>query len=567
MKTAFKPSERSISGAALRANIENWMTTALRDNPGIIAHLYGYKGERPVPTADDKKLVPWYNEFTGKLLCGMAQSYAALPSEDLKRAGDELCAALRAAQCEDSYLGIYDENERFGQDGENWDVWGHYHIISGLWKWHDAADNSEALDTAMKAAECVWNYFTGSGRSFDSAGNQTMNLAISHVFVELYRTFKIQKYLDAAVEIVEKDWPKSGNWMNEVLGGKEYYQSSLPRWEALHTVMTLGGLWDATGNKKYFDALQAIWRSIRKTDVHNTGGFSSGEAAAGDPYVEGAIETCCTVAWMALSCEYLKYSHDIAAADALERAQYNGMLGSLMLDGRYITYNTDMWAEGRHRSQHVIGFQYNSASKEFNCCQANGAAGLSRFTEWAVTADGSDVYVDFYCDGEIELDGLNICISTDYPKNGIIGIAVKNGSDTSCKVHLRVPAWTRSAILTINGQNARATAGEYAEFAVGAGDSVSAGLKLSMDIYTEAGGNALSGAVSIYRGPILLTSDDIAEVRSVQELKCSLDDIKNADVTFDGDHCITLTVGDEKLYDFYTCGRGCAYTSWHKLNV
>ncbi len=565
MITAFRPSERSVSGAALRANIDNWMTSALRDNPGIIAHLHGYKGERPVPTADDKKLVPWYNEFTGKLLCGMAQSYAAMPSDQLKTAGDELCAALRAAQCDDGYLGIYDESERFGQDGENWDVWGHYHIISGLWAWHDAAENSEALDTAMKAAECVWNYFVGSGRSFDSAGNQTMNLAISHVFVELYRTFGIKKYLDAAIEIVETDWPKSGNWMNEVLGGKEYYQSSLPRWEALHTVMTLGGLWDATGNKKYYDALEAIWRSIRKTDVHNTGGFSSGEAAAGDPFAEGAIETCCTIAWMALSCEYLRYSHDIAAADALERAQYNGMLGSLMPDGRYITYNTDMWAEGRHRSQHVIGFQYNSASKEFNCCQANGAAGLSRFTKWAVTADGDSVFADLYCDGQIELDGLKVSVGTDYPKNGKISISLENRSGRERRVNLRIPSWTSGARLTVNGQSVPASAGKYAVFTVAGGEVASAELDIEMNIYTEAGANALEGAVSIYRGPVLLTSDDIGEVGSVKELDCTLDDIKKSAVSFEGEHFITLDTGSEKLYDFYTCGRGCAYTSWHKI--
>lgn len=565
MNTAFSPSPSSVSGAALRANIDNWQISALKDNPGIIAHLYGYKGERPIPTADDKKLVPWYNEFPGKLLCGMAQSYAALPSDELKAAGDELCAALRDAMEDCGYLGIYSNEERFGQDKENWDVWGHYHIIRGLCMWSKVADNSEALDTAMKAAECVWNYFCGSGRSFDSAGNQTMNFAVSHIFAELYLEFGIKKYLDAAVEIVEKDWPLSGNWLQDALDGKEYYQSSLPRWEALHTIMTLGGLYKATGNKKYYDGLRAIWKSIRRTDVHNTGGFSSGEEAAGDPFADGAIETCCSVAWVALSCEYLKYSHDIAAADALERAQYNAILGSLMPDSRYITYNTPMWGEGRHRSQHVIGFQYNSASKEFNCCQANCAADMSRFTQWAVTEDDGRVYVDFYCEGSVTLHGLTIEMRTDYPKNGKISININNESAQDCTAFLRIPAWTSGATLIKNGETVNAVPGNYAEIKVSGGSTDSVELEISMDIYTEKGGNALEGAVSIYRGPILLTSDNIGEVVPVRELNCSLDDIKNADVTDDGEHYITVTVGKEKLHDFYTCGRGVAYTSWHKI--
>src|SRR4029079_6255926 len=132
-----------------------------------------------------------------------------------------------------------------------------------------------------------------------------------------------------------------------------------------------------------------IWWSIAEGDRHNTGGFSSGEAATGSPYDSGAIETCCTVAWMALSVDMLRLTGNPVVADELEWSAWNAALGAQHPSGRWWTYNTPMDCQ-RTASARAIVFQALAGSPELNCCSVNGPRSLCLLADWAVmySADG-----------------------------------------------------------------------------------------------------------------------------------------------------------------------------------
>lgn len=520
------------------------------------------------------EIMPWYDEFPGKLLTGIAFNYLLNPTDELKSAGDELSDALKNAQNIDGYLGIYTGDEIFGGGGRNWDVWGHYHMIYSLLCWHRASGNSGALETAVKAADCVYAYFVEGKRTFDSAGEQTMNLSISHVFAELYKETGDKRYLDAAVQIVEEDWVKSGNWMNLALEGKEYYQSPLPRWEALHTIMTLGSLWEITGEEKYYAALENIWWSIVKTDRHNTGGFSSGEAACGDPYNTGAIETCCTVAWMALSSEYLQLSRNSLAADELELSFYNGMLGSLLDGERYTTYNTPMQGGVRIASQTDIAFQYNSGSPDFNCCQANVSRGLGELSQWALLTDGRTLYLNYYGETVINAKtpgGQEIVIveNTRYPLDGAVSISISGLKDEEVfDMALRIPSWAMGSTVTSDGEVIGVEGGQYCTLrrTWKNGDTVTLSLGMSFHTWTS---EANPTEASVYYGPILLSAEGSP---FSAEPKFSYKDFAKAFIRLedDGKHWMSVEIESDgekyTFYDFASVGKFSPYSTWFKMD-
>lgn len=557
----------SFFGAALTQNIRSWALTALEKNPGIVGHFLNAPDRLPAPGADERPLMPWYNEFAGKLLTGMAFAYQAIPSEELLQAGSKLASALGAAQGADGYLGVFDEKHRFGGDGENWDLWGHYHSAYGLLCWYKVTGGTDSgpLETARRALDCVYNHF--QNRSYDSAGNQTMNLAVSHGFALLYQETGEQRFLDAALQIVEREWPLSGNWKDHVLEGGEFWQCPLPRWEALHAILALGTLYEITGKEEYFTALEANWKSIRKTDRHNTGGFSSGEQAQGTPFATGAIETCCTVAWMALTTEYLRLSKDSAAADELELSLYNGMLGALMPDGRTVAYNTPMCGDGRMSSQEEIGFQYNRFSPDFNCCQANALRGLAQISQWAALEGSDGIFLNFYggCRMCLKTPGgqkLELVQQTDYPAQGPVAITLALSSPEEFTLLLRIPAWSGQTQVSVNGSPLQGiTAGAYLPVRRlwHSGDVIRLNLDMSLHIWKGAEG--FSGTASLSYGPLLLVAPRPHEPLNLAE------GAKIQPAAMEGNDgwlqfILAADDGYTVLYDFATGSHRGAYTSW-----
>lgn len=499
-------------GDRISGNLENWLLTAPRANPAML-QMFRDRDREP-----RRELMAWSGEFPGKYLISAVQGYRLTPDKRLRALLDEFVADLVSVQDSDGYLGPHPRAERLtgttcDGKGKLWDLWGHYHCMLGLLLWFEETGSEPALTACCKAADLLCRRFLEGGERMISAGAEEMNLAIIHVLCLLYQCTGEERYLKLARE-VEKDWetPPAGDYVRMALAGKEFFQTPKPRWESLPDLQGIAELYFITGDPEYRRAFEHLWWSIVKLDRHNTGGFSSGEQAVGNPYNERAIETCCTIAWMALCVDMLRMTGDPVVADELELSTFNGALGAQTPSGRWWTYNTPM--DGvRKASAHEIVFQAHQGAPDLNCCSVNGPRALGLLSEWAVMAAPDGVVLNYYGPSEITVASpghrrVTLRQTTDYPQREEVLIQLGLSKPERFTLRLRIPHWSSKTLVSLNGRTMRAVQpGTYLDVDNDwrNGDTIRLTLDLTLRLWI--GEREAARKASLYRGPLLLAYD------------------------------------------------------------
>ena len=507
-------------GERLAAVTRQWLLVAPDANPAML-EMFRDRDRRPY-----RDLVPWAGEFAGKYLTSAVQVLRLTGDPALRRRLGAFVRELVSLQAEDGYLGPWPRRYRLagvapnvgGKPGNTWDAWGHYHVMLGLLLWSDESGDAAALAAVQRSADLLCARFLGRRRRrLVDTGSTEMNLAPVHALALLYQRCPEQRYLDLALQIVAEfaatgpGGPLAGDYLRHPLAGGEFFAGPKPRWESLHPIMGLAELYWVTGAAEFRRAFEQTWWSIVRWDRHNNGGFSSGEQAQGNPYHRGAIETCCTVAWMAASVEMLRLTGDSVVADELELSTLNSVLGLVSPSGRWVTYDTPM--DGvRRASAHEIVFQARPGSPELNCCSVNGPRGLGLVSDWAVMDSGRSLRLNYYGPGTVRVRYAGTTVElrqqTEYPCEGRIVLAVTPTQPRPFRLELRIPHWSARTRATVNGESVRGVcAGTYLalERHWRRGDRVR--LDLDMSLHFWRGERECRGLTSVYRGPILLAYD------------------------------------------------------------
>lgn len=556
-------------GDRVAADVQGWLLPAPWANPGML-EMFHVRDRKPVP-----ELVPWAGEFVGKYLISAIQALRMSESASLRETVEQVVHETIAAQDSDGYLGPFPKEQRLLA---NWDLWGHYHIMQAMLMWHEQTGDAAALRCARRMGDMMCSIYLNTSRRPYEAGSEEMNLSAIHGLGWLYRVTQEPRFLEL-MRVFEEDWKRSGDYFRQGLAGVPFYKIPKPRWESLHAVQGLVELYRITGNEDYRTAFVNLWQSIRAFDRHNTGGFSTGEQAIGNPYTPGAIETCCTTAWMALSVDMLMLTGAAEAVDELELSFFNSVLGSQHPSGRWFTYNTPMDGK-REASAHTIVFQSRAGTPELNCCSVNAPRGLGMLSDWALTlGPGGTININYLgpmratvplYDGNV----ATVVVEGGYPVDGEVKITVTQSSSAETEVQVRVPGWARQASYTINGERTEASGGHRIGFALGAAnEGKSLHLSIPMPLRTWIGDGAQLGKASIYRGPLLLAFDQRDNAYDVADLG-ALDGktLEAANVPADGRDlfppqvALRLHSADGRavvLRDFATAGAaGTEYASW-----
>ena len=437
-------------GARLAANLRNWALVAPAANPAMLQML------RDRDRTPARELVPWAGEFAGKYLIAGVQALRITPDRRLRATLRAFVADLIACQDDDGYLGPFPRERRM-IGPKLWDLWGQYHCMLGLLLWYRETGDGKALAACRRTADYFCTYFLDGERRVLDAGSEEMNESSAHIFALLYQETGEPRYL-ALLREIERDWEAapSGDYVRAALAGQAFYETPKPRWESLHSIQAIAELYLITGDERYRRAFEQHWWSIAEFDRHSTGGFTSGEKATGNPYDPGAIETCCTIAWMALSVDQLRLTGEARVADELELATWNAVLGAQNADGRWWTYDTPMDGE-RRASAHDIVFQARAGSPELNCCSVNGPRGLGMLSEWAVMVGADGVTLNHYGPSTIAVPlasgrVVRLVQETSYPLDGRISLRVTPDLPASFALRLRIPGWSRMTTVALNGE-------------------------------------------------------------------------------------------------------------------
>ncbi|MCF6284745.1 MAG: glycoside hydrolase family 127 protein, partial [Candidatus Hydrogenedentes bacterium] len=556
-------------GRRIEAVLENWVLPMPDANPAVL-EMFRLRDRDPAY----KTPVPWAGEFIGKYLQSAIQFIQFTDDPALKKQVGAVIAELLSTQSPDGYLGPFRKEERLlGQ----WDLWGHYHVLYALHAWYTLTGDQAALEGATRAADLICDTYLDAERRVYDAGSLEMNMAIMHALGILYRETGKERYYQLMKEI-EKDWekPPAGDYLRTALNKVPFYKTPKPRWESLHCMQGLGELYRISGEEKYREALLHHWRSIHATDIHNAGSFSTGEGAVGNPFKPGAIETCCTVAWIAYSVDALRLSADSIIADAIERSTLNTVLGYEHPSGRWATYNTPMDGK-RQASAHTIVFQSREGTPELNCCSVNAARGLSMIADWGVLTGEDGLYLNYYGPGKLQaetkaLGTWTFVQETAYPAVGTISIQVRPGTEVETTLYLRIPAWSAKSQVSVNGDLlAAAIPGQYLPVRRTWKDGDVIEVNLDMSIRPLSGDGYVDFNTSLFQGPLLLAYDqkhnalDPADVPEM-DLKTLRPKPATPDARFQPMVLLEMnTVGGDPLFliDYATAGaHGTYYRSW-----
>ncbi len=508
-------------GDRLDGVTRQWLRVAPLANPAML-EMFRDRDRAPL-----RDMVPWAGEFAGKYLTGAVEGLRLTGDPELRSLLEEFVRELVSLQDPDGYLGPWPRAHRLtgwapnaGRNGgATWDAWGHYHVLLGLLLWHEEAGDASALTAAVRIGDRFCDQFLGRTPRLVDTGSTEMNLAPLHGLCLLYRRTGQERYLALARQLVEElaatdadGSPLAGDYLNAALAGTEFYQCPKPRWESLHPIMGLAELHGITGDERFRIAFEQIWTSIQRLDRHNNGGFSSGEQAQGNPYHPGAIETCCTIAWMALSVDMLRLTGDSRVADELELSLLNSVVGMHSPTGRWATYNTPM--DGvRKASAHDIVFQAREGSPELNCCSVNSARGFGLLSEWALMRHAEGLALNWYGPGAVTAtlaggETVTLRQKTDYPRAGAVQLTLDLDRAAEFTLRLRIPHWSRESHVWVNGEAvAGVQPGRYLELRRQwrSGDQVD--LELDLRPHLWVGEQECAGLASIYRGPLLLAYD------------------------------------------------------------
>lgn len=402
------------------------------------------------------------------------------------------------------------------------DWWPKMVMLKVLQQYYDATKDQRVIDLMLKYSRYqletlpvtpLGHYsWWGSQRAGD-------NLLVVHW---LYNVTG-EKFLLKLADIIHK---QSFDWTNTFL-----HTEDVATPYKFHTVNLAQGIkepviyYQQHPEQKYIDAVNKAFKDIRHYLGQAHGLYGADELTRGGDPVHGS-ELCTSVEMMYSLENMIAITGDISMMDHLERIAFNALPAQIEDDymGRQYYQQANQVMITRHHRNFVTAYdgtdQCFGILTGFPCCTSNMHQGWPKFVQnlWMATEDHG-IAALVYGASEVKArvaDGTEIKFTeeTNYPFDNSIKFILQSPKQLTFPLHLRIPAWCKTASIKINGEIwAEPDGNEIVKVNRKWKDKDVVELILPMEVVTSRWFN---NSVAVERGPLVYALKVEEEWKSVE---------------------------------------------------
>jgi len=511
--------EDGFWAARMRINVERSIPSMLDEleQHGVMDNfrrLTGKSAPRRGPVYTDSDIYKWMEAVAFVLQSG--------DRPKLRATFDRLTDEILAAQERSGYLNTYyvDErkDKRFTEMYRSHELYCLGHMLQAAIAYYRATGNRKLMDGGIRYVKYLMENFGPSKRPA-LTGHPEFEMAL----VELYRTTGERKYLDFAgyfLSGVERErLHLTDEQVVYLFSGIPFTSRTQFEGHAVRAMYASCGATDyyaETGNPAYWRTLERLWEDLVTHKMYITGGVGSREAgeSIGLPYelpnAQAYGESCAAIGNMMWNWRMLAVTGEARYADVIERALYNGINSGMSLSGTLYCYRNPLESTGE---------KIRNEWYETTCCPPNLERILASLPGYFYSTSSRGVYVNLYDNSHLDWHlengtGLVIDQKTGYPWDGGVTVTLTPATASEFSLFLRVPGWSRSTAVTVNGAAAAGTVepGHYFEIRRQwrAGDRVEVKFDMQPQLIRA---NPLvrenTGRVAVQRGPLVYCIESV----------------------------------------------------------
>lgn len=461
-----------------------------------------------------------------KWLDAASRIFSSFPDPRLASVMDAFISLLARAQQPDGYLFTYNQIHFPGTRWTNLQIehelYCHGHLIEAGVSHFQATGRTNLLTIACRAANRIVDDFRGYGPD-RTPGHEEIEIAL----LRLHQVTDEKSYLEMASQFIEqrgrdpffalsllnqnssvearkkavqqqkqeylaahpnfksfqlppgntakKPWNATLRWQINALSGK-YFQQHAPvrkqtmpvghsvRFAYLETAVAM--LARETGDQTLLPALECAWEHMVLRRMYVTGGIGSLPALEGfgndyelDPEYAYA-ETCAALGSMFWNWEMAQLTGEAKYSDLFEWQLYNAAAVGMGMDGATYLYNNPLTCRGGVTRKPWYAVP---------CCPSNLSRTWADLGKYIYSSSQNEIGIHQYISSHHETDFAKIELHSAFPWNGNVQIKIESSVEFS--LHLRLPSWSQSPQIKINGELVDSGAGYYSALPMASGYS------------------------------------------------------------------------------------------------